>query len=121
VTHLGPEAPNLTLISPAQKRRLIAASVVLLAVALLGLASKAKTSHYSPGSHSAAYFSSSVKIAQKAHPLRALLATPLLPSAGLPPVAVSISRAETILPVAMVSRAPLLGLRPLRAPPLSIS
>lgn len=117
VANMGQEAPDLTLISTAQKRRLLAGAVVLLAVALFGLAAKAKTSHYSPGSQSATHFSSSVKIAQTAQPLHALLAVPLIANPGLPPVVTAF-----LLPVALtqaveVVSEPLAGLRPLRAPP----
>jgi len=117
---MRPEIPALTLISSAQKKRLLAAGIVLLAVALFGLAARAKTSHYAAGSKSATYFSSSVKVAQKAHTLRTLLATPLAIHPGLPPVVAKCAQPLVVAPVNPISAEPKAGLRPWRAPPASL-
>jgi hypothetical protein len=121
VTGVGQEVANLSVISPSQRRRLLAGSIVLLAVALLGLAAKAKTSHYSVGPQNSTHFSASVKIAENAHPLRILISHPLMPTTGLPPVVCAVSLRSSVRQVVKVVSEPLAGLRPLRAPPAFFS
>jgi hypothetical protein len=111
------EIPALTPISSAQKKRLLAAGIVFLAVAIFGLATRAKTSHYAAGSKSATYFSSSVKVAQKAHTLRTLLAAPVIAGSGLPPVVATIFPSLPAVPALQILLEPLAAVRPSRAPP----
>jgi len=114
---VGRDLATVSVISPEQKRRLLAGAIVLLAVALLGLAAKAKTRGYSAGPGSASHFSTSVKIAENAHPLRTLLAVPQVESPAHYPVVISYVMPLVSEPVVQISSEPLTGLRPLRAPP----
>jgi hypothetical protein len=110
----------LSLISAAQQRRLVGGAVILLAVALFGLAAKAKTSHYSPDSSSSAYFSSSVKISYKPLTLFSLLPAASLPNLGLLPAMIIFLRPVVFAPVVRRSSEVLAWLNPLRAPPASL-
>ena len=116
---MGQDVATVSVISPVRKKRLLAGAIVLLAVALLGLAAKAKTRGYSAGPSNASHFSTSVKIAENAHPLRTLLAVPLVESPARYPVVTTYVMPLVSGPVAEISSEPLTGLRPLRAPPAS--
>jgi hypothetical protein len=104
-------------ISSAQKRKLLGVAVILLAMALFGLAAKAKTSHYSPASDSSAYFSSSVKLSYKAPTLLTLLPPLLVSSPGLAPEVATFNLPLVLIPVIALASEPRAGIKPLRAPP----
>jgi len=118
---VGQDVATVSVISPERKRRMLAGAIVLLAVALLGLAAKAKTRGYSAGPTSGSHFSTSVKIAENAQPLRTFLAVPLVESPVRYPVVITYVMPLVSGPVAQISSEPLTGLRPLRAPPASAS
>lgn len=105
----------------AQKRRLLGVAIILLAVAVLGLAAKAKTSHYAPASSSTAYFSSSVKISNKAHTLGTMLPANLMPSPAPSLALPNFSVPLVVTPAAGHSAEPPGGLLLLRAPPASFT